>query len=138
MAEDASLDDFLGDQGDDEPGQSDATEAETVDDSAAESETAGTVPESSTVDDGEMVDENGEDAEDGENSEDSADEEGGDDLTESPPVDDDGRVSPDTVDPAAATADWSPGGAPCAACGTIAEHRWRDERGMVCPDCKSW
>jgi len=53
------------------------------------------------------------------------------------PADDD-RVSPGAVEPATTTAVWSPDGAACSACGTAVEHRWRDEDGLVCADCKEW
>lgn len=59
------------------------------------------------------------------------------------PTDADGSESPstgdaDAVDPATATATWSPDGAPCAACGDVVERRWRDGDGFVCGDCKGW
>lgn len=38
----------------------------------------------------------------------------------------------------AATFAWTPGGAPCAACGAVVERRWRRERGLVCPACVGW
>ncbi|MFC6836714.1 DUF7573 domain-containing protein [Halomarina ordinaria] len=40
--------------------------------------------------------------------------------------------------PAVSTMDWTSGGAPCAACGTHVERRWRDGDGLVCADCKEW
>lgn len=36
------------------------------------------------------------------------------------------------------TYQWDPEGRPCAACGAVVERRWRDEDGLVCPDCKDW
>lgn len=36
------------------------------------------------------------------------------------------------------TFSWSPDGAACAECGAVVERRWRDERGLVCDDCKDW
>lgn len=48
------------------------------------------------------------------------------------------RVDPGAVDPAAATYEWAPGGAPCAACGDVVERRWRGEAGLVCGSCKAW
>lgn len=42
------------------------------------------------------------------------------------------------VDPAVSTCDFAPDGAPCAACGEAVERQWRDDRGLVCPDCKEW
>lgn len=41
-------------------------------------------------------------------------------------------------EPAVSTCDFAPDGAPCAACGETVERRWRDDRGLVCPDCKAW
>ena len=49
-----------------------------------------------------------------------------------------GRVSPDSVEPAATTAAWSPDGEPCRACGASVSYRWQGEDGLVCPDCKEW
>lgn len=43
-----------------------------------------------------------------------------------------------TVEPAVSTYDFSPEGAPCAACGASVEKRWRAEAGLVCPGCKEW
>lgn len=42
------------------------------------------------------------------------------------------------VQPMAPTYARSPDGEPCAACGLSTEVRWRDEVGLVCPDCKAW
>lgn len=42
------------------------------------------------------------------------------------------------TEPAVSTYDFTPGGAPCAACGESVEKRWRDDAGLVCPDCKTW
>lgn len=50
-------------------------------------------------------------------------------------VGDDGE---EPVEPAQSTYDFSPEGAPCAACGASVEKRWRAEAGLVCPDCKEW
>ena len=44
----------------------------------------------------------------------------------------------DAVAPARSTYAWSPAGADCAACGATVERRWRDETGLVCADCKTW
>ncbi|WP_267879177.1 hypothetical protein [Halarchaeum acidiphilum] len=32
----------------------------------------------------------------------------------------------------------TPGDAACAACGTAAKARWRDERGWCCGECAGW
>ncbi|MFB6218087.1 MAG: hypothetical protein ABEH77_02745 [Halobacteriaceae archaeon] len=40
--------------------------------------------------------------------------------------------------PAVSTFAWTPGGAACAACGAVVEHRWRREAGLVCADCADW
>lgn len=42
------------------------------------------------------------------------------------------------VDPKPATYAWSPSGGECARCGATVDARWRDETGLVCPDCKEW
>lgn len=44
----------------------------------------------------------------------------------------------DPVEPATSTFDWTPTGAECADCGVVVERRWRDDVGLVCPDCKTW
>lgn len=44
----------------------------------------------------------------------------------------------DPVEPAVATYDWTPSGAECGECGAVVERRWRDDAGLVCPDCKTW
>ena len=38
----------------------------------------------------------------------------------------------------AVTADWTPAGARCAACGATVERRWQHQGRLVCPDCKDW
>jgi hypothetical protein len=38
----------------------------------------------------------------------------------------------------AVTTDWTPAGAPCAACGATVERRWQHQGALVCPDCKDW
>ena len=49
-------------------------------------------------------------------------------------------ASPDDVaiDPPASTYVWYPEGAPCEACGTAVEERWRDGDDLVCAGCKEW
>ena len=42
------------------------------------------------------------------------------------------------VEPAVSTYAFSPDGAACDACGAVVQKRWRDESGLVCPDCKAW
>ena len=44
----------------------------------------------------------------------------------------------DGVEPVESTYDWTPGGAPCAACGAAVEERWRDGDDLVCQECKVW
>lgn len=44
----------------------------------------------------------------------------------------------EAVGPARSTYAFAPAGAPCTACGAVVERRWRDEQGLVCPDCKVW
>lgn len=44
----------------------------------------------------------------------------------------------DGIEPVESTYDWTPGGAPCSACGDVVEERWRDTDGLVCPECKVW
>lgn len=52
-------------------------------------------------------------------------------------VDGDSGITP-AVEPAVSTADWTPGGAACGACGTVVEWRWRDVGRLVCEECKEW
>ena len=47
-------------------------------------------------------------------------------------------VDPDEVEPAAATYVWNGDGGVCNACGERSGRRWRQEDGLVCPDCKEW
>lgn len=42
------------------------------------------------------------------------------------------------VQPMAPTYARSPDGEACAACGLSTEVSWRDDVGLVCPDCKAW
>lgn len=112
MAEDASLEDFV-DAGRETGGESAATD----DDGDAEVTGEG---------DGESA---GESAAEGASP--AADAATGDGAGEE-------RVDPGAVDPAAATYEWAPGGAPCAACGDVVERRWRGEAGLVCGSCKAW
>ncbi|MFB6171768.1 MAG: hypothetical protein ABEJ23_04490 [Haloarculaceae archaeon] len=44
----------------------------------------------------------------------------------------------DGADAGRSTFDWSPDGAPCAACGARVERRWRGDGGLVCESCKTW
>lgn len=53
-------------------------------------------------------------------------------------ADADERVPPASVEAAEPTADWSPDGAECSACGAVVAHRWESDDGLVCPDCKEW
>ncbi|MFT4923843.1 MAG: hypothetical protein ACI8XM_003075 [Haloarculaceae archaeon] len=54
-------------------------------------------------------------------------------------VDDPGpAVDPETVDPATATAEWSPAGVACPSCGETANRRWIAEDTFVCADCQEW
>ena len=50
----------------------------------------------------------------------------------------DGGVPPAAVDDAATTYAWSPAGAPCQACGSTVDRRWRDDGALVCENCKDW
>lgn len=133
---DASLDEFVDPEpsdGDVEGSEEDVDESEgNVDESEAAAEDgepeAETEPEpgsegpAATGDSGPDVDE----AVEGIGS---ADTEGGD--ADQPPT-------PETVDPATPTLDFSPGGADCEGCGETVRRRWRDDDGMVCGDCKEW
>lgn len=49
-----------------------------------------------------------------------------------------GGGSVSDIDPVESTYDWTPGGAPCARCGSSVEERWRSDDGLVCPECKVW
>lgn len=40
--------------------------------------------------------------------------------------------------PAVSTSSWRPDGAPCDACGSVVQRRWRDDGGLVCVDCVAW
>jgi len=47
----------------------------------------------------------------------------------------------DRADPApadAATSTYAVTTGPCAACDETVDRRWRDDPGLVCPDCKEW
>ena len=123
MPEDASLDEFLGGDGEEadvESGDSDTQSASSDDAANGDRETAGRAEQGDT--------------------ETGAPETGGgatDDPDTDDEIDDEG-VSPETVEPATATAAWSPDGESCAACGTVVAYRWQGEPGLVCPDCKEW
>ena len=43
-----------------------------------------------------------------------------------------------TLEPMQPTLRWSPDGETCSACNERAGRLWRDDDGLVCPDCKSW
>ena len=43
-----------------------------------------------------------------------------------------------TLEPLQPTLRWSPDGGTCSACDERASRLWRDDSGLVCPDCKSW
>jgi len=49
-----------------------------------------------------------------------------------------GSSGTDGVEPAAATLEWSPGGAGCDSCGAEVRRRWNSEAGLVCAECKEW
>ena len=51
---------------------------------------------------------------------------------------DEGTEVEDSVEPATVTYGWSPEGAPCDACETVVERRWRDGDDAVCSACKNW
>lgn len=50
----------------------------------------------------------------------------------------DGPASEDVTDTGLSTFDWSPNGAPCAACQDQVKRRWRDNGRLVCESCKEW
>ena len=47
-------------------------------------------------------------------------------------------VDPEGVKPAETTYAWGGDGGVCDACGERSERRWRQDDGLVCPDCKEW
>ena len=53
-------------------------------------------------------------------------------------AEDDAPSDDGAIDPPASSYVWNPGGAPCDACGTAVEERWRDGDGLVCAGCKEW
>lgn len=113
MGEDASLDDFL-DADDDK----EAEPAETDDGpEREESGSEGVERDGSEIGVADAVEDPEEDVED---------------------ADDESSRDPATVEPAAATYDWSPDGATCAACEEVVERRWRGDPGFVCESCKDW
>lgn len=63
---------------------------------------------------------------------------GADDAAGGDAPDDSGWLPPAAVESARSTYAWSPDGAPCAACDATVQRRWRDDSGLVCPDCKEW
>jgi hypothetical protein len=149
--DDASLDDFLGD---DDAAESDDVKAEgqpTADEADAEpeAEDADTEPEADEGDAGGSVeadeaDMGGDESEaDGDGSEVGADETDARSEEEAeanePDDGDDGvAVDPEAVEPAASTYAWSAEPVACAACGTAVRRRFRDAAGLVCADCKEW
>lgn len=62
------------------------------------------------------------------------------DADASDPADDAGGPSADPTDgwTAFSTYAFDPAGAPCGACGTVADRRWRRDGDLVCPDCTRW
>jgi hypothetical protein len=42
------------------------------------------------------------------------------------------------VEPARSTFAWSADGVACAACGERVEERWESDAGLVCTECKEW
>jgi|GEM_PF-399124 len=113
MSDDASLTDFVGD--------------DESDDEAAASAQAGTDDVVTDADD---------DVADAVADAESAADESVDDAVAADRTDE--RVPPTEVEAATPTADWSPDGAECSACGAVVAHRWESETGLVCPDCKEW
>ena len=57
----------------------------------------------------------------------------GDSGTESDPPTGDAPPAP-----TAPTFAWVPDGVACARCGAMVTRRWRDDRELVCPSCKTW
>ncbi|WP_255197934.1 DUF7573 domain-containing protein [Halorarius litoreus] len=49
-----------------------------------------------------------------------------------------GEEPVDDVSPAVSTYAFAPDGAACDSCGAVVQKRWRDDAGLVCPDCKQW
>lgn len=62
----------------------------------------------------------------------------GDDAPDEPESTDDPEARDRPTDAGLSTFDWSPDGAPCAACGDRVERRWRDDGRLVCEGCKAW
>jgi hypothetical protein len=126
VSEDASLDEFLDAGGDNEGSGDDRSpdgEAGDRDGEADDRDHDGGGPATDDAADGASAD-----------VAESAGDDGSAPDDDSTPVED----PLDDVDPAAATATWSPDGAACAACGTVVERRWRDGEDLVCGDCKEW
>ncbi|MFC7019701.1 MULTISPECIES: DUF7573 domain-containing protein [Haloarcula] len=110
MAEDASLDDFLGsgDDNEDDTGASDPDGSADGPGGAATADTDATTGET----------------------------EGG--RTTSEPGGDGVVPGDEAVTPATTTYAWSDEGTTCGSCGAPAERRWHQDGALVCPDCKEW
>jgi hypothetical protein len=109
MVEDASLDDFLGGDGEDEqdtgPTDPETSEEQGADDGAADGDRAGTEPAAPG--------------------------------TDAAGAEADGETA-SAVTPATTTYAWSDEGTTCEACGEPAERRWHQDGALVCPGCKEW
>ena len=114
MGDNASLDDFLGDESSEQSEGADA--AESVDDELTDAtEQAADEPAETEADTGAEM---------------AADEpETGDDI--------DPKTAAD-VEPAATTYAWDGAGSACAACDETVERRWQQEGDLVCVECKDW
>jgi hypothetical protein len=51
---------------------------------------------------------------------------------------DESEAGGEGVTPTVSVYEFSPDGAPCAACGDEVVRRWRDDGVLVCQDCKRW
>jgi hypothetical protein len=115
MAEDASLDDFLG-SGDDEDeqdtGPADPEASAGAADEAATADADGTTRETDA--EGAITD--------------GADDDGDEAAPQDEP----------SVTPATTTYAWSDEGTTCEACGEPTERRWHQDGALVCPACKEW
>ena len=120
-----SLDDFLG--GDESVDSEEAQPGnEPSDDESGDADAEPSDREQSVeTDDGAVTD-------DGDRSAESDDADAVGDDGDSPYVD------PEGVEPAETTYAWGGDGGVCDACGERSERRWRQDDGLVCPDCKEW
>lgn len=118
MPRDSSLDDFLGGESTDSDEPSERDDESTSDENSPGAARTG----ASEADTEAAADANGDTSGDAEDQERATEEQEG----------------ADSVEPAVSTFEFAPDGAECAVCDAVVERRWRDERGLVCPDCKEW